>query len=46
MGHDKGSGKFYLKQEMKESNWLSEMLIFFKFVFKDRYIFVIGVLRV
>lgn len=29
MGHDKGSGKFYLKQQMKESNWLSEMLIFF-----------------
>ena len=46
MGHDKGSGKFYLKQEMKESNWLSEMLIFFKFVFTDRYIFVIGVMRV
>lgn len=35
-----------MKQEREESNWLSEVVTFLKFVFKNRHIFVIGVIRV
>lgn len=31
-----GSDSFPLKQEKEERNWLSEIVIFFLFVFKDR----------
>ena len=46
MGHDKGSETFFVKQEKEENNWLSEVVTFLKFVFKNRYIFVIGVMKV
>lgn len=38
MGHDKGEWDIFVKQEKEESNWLSEVVTFLKFVFKNRYI--------